>query len=56
MIQIAITVKKTAICRNKRFLQRKPAQVLCKKCVLKNLAKFIGKHFFNKVAGIRRKF
>ena len=38
--------------------QKQPPEVLCEKCVLKNSAKFTGKHlrqslFFNNVAGLR---
>ena len=39
------------------FLQKQPPEVFCKKDVLRNFAKFTGKHlcqslFFNKVAGL----
>ena len=40
--------------------QKQPPEVFCKNGVLRNLAKFIGKHlcqslYFNKVAGLNRK-
>ena len=39
------------------YSQKQPQEVFCKKSLLKNLAKFTGKHlqslFFNKVAGIK---
>ena len=38
------------------MIQKQPPEVFCKKCVLKNFAKFTGKHqslFFNKVAGLK---
>ena len=39
-----------------KFIQKQPPEVFCKKGVLRNFAKFTGKHlcqslFFNKVAG-----
>ena len=42
-------------------MQKQPQEVFCKICVLRNLAKFTGKHlyqslFFNEVAGSRGKF
>ena len=43
------------------FLHRQPPEVLYEKDVVRNFAKFTGKHlcqsiFFNKVAGLRPKF
>ena len=42
-------------------IQKQPPDVFCKKGVLKNFAKFTGKHlwqnvFFNKVTGLRQLF
>ena len=40
------------------FFQKQPPEVFCRKDVLRNFAKFTGKHlrqsfFFNKIAGLR---
>ena len=36
--------------------EKQPSEVFCKKGILRNLAKFTGKHlFFNKVAGLKKR-
>ena len=40
-------------------MQKQPPEVFCKKCFLRNFAKFTGKHlckslFLNKIAGLRQ--